>query len=241
MKRARTLTCFVGGTDTGVGKTLISAAMLCALRERGLSTVGLKPLAAGATQGADGWVNDDALMLRRCQTADLAYQQVNPVLLRAPIAPHIAARREGRRITLAQLEGYCRGALLCAPDVALVEGAGGWRVPVNDREYLSGLPVRLGIPVLLVVGIRLGCINQALLTAEAIQRDGAVLLGWIANVVEPDMGAVQENIDALERFLSAPLLGTVPWTPAPAPEAIAELIDVSVLTGECPPARPASP
>lgn len=241
MNRRRTRTCFVTGTDTGVGKTLISTAILYALRELGLSTAGLKPLAAGATQGTDGWVNDDALMLRRYQTADLAYQQVNPVVLRAPIAPHIAARREGRRVTLAQLEGYCRGALLCAPDVALVEGAGGWRVPVNDREYLSGLPLRLGIPVLLVVGIRLGCINQALLTAEAIQRDGAALLGWIANVVEPDMCAVQDNIDALERALPTPLLATVPWTPAPTPEGVAELIDVSVLTGGSPPATPTPP
>jgi len=215
---------FIAGTDTDVGKTLVTAALLCALRAAGRTSAAVKPVAAGARLTAQGWRNEDGEILQRCQSAGLSYDQVNPVVLRDPVSPHIAARNDGRRITVAQLEQHCRAVMRQPLDVVLIEGAGGWRVPVNEREYLSALPRRLDIPVILVVGLKLGCLNHALLTAEAIARDGLTLVGWVANQVDPHMAAVQSNLDTLRARLPGTCLGAIPWLPAAAPDAAARYL-----------------
>lgn len=204
-------TFFVTGTDTGVGKTVISCALLEAARAKGLSTVAIKPIAAGCEETPEGLRNEDALALMQHMSVPLSYQEVNPVALPEPLSPHIAAARAGRRINIQQLAGLCRGTLMRRADFCLVEGAGGWRVPVSERELFSALPKALGMPVVLVVGLRLGCLNHAVLTAEAIIKDGLRLAGWVGNVVDPQMGALEENIDTLKRMLPVPCLGIVPW------------------------------
>lgn len=222
-------TVFVAGTDTGVGKTLVTAGILAGLRDLGKSTAAIKPLAAGAEMTAAGPRNEDGLMLQEWQTSGLSYQQVNPVLLERPLSPHIAAALEQRRVTVSQLVGYCRGIMLQRVDTVLIEGAGGWRVPVNSTETLAGLPRQLEIPVILVVGMRLGCLNHALLTAEAILGDGVELLAWVANQVEPRMGEVDANLATLKARLPGRFLGFVPWLEQAGPLAVASHLDVSVL------------
>lgn len=198
---------FVTGTDTDAGKTWVSCRMLEAARDAGIRCYGLKPVAAGCDESPEGLRNDDALRLMSASTEKLPYELVNPVALREPVAPHLAARNEGKRLMLGRVAGYVRGALNThRADLVLVEGAGGWRVPLNDREYLSGLARELELPVMLVVPMRLGCINHALLTAEAVMRDGCRLAGWIANVMEPDMPLLAENIETLEDMMPAPRL-----------------------------------
>lgn len=178
---------FIAGTDTDVGKTAIAASLLVAANQRGLRTLALKPVAAGAVQTAQGLRNDDALILQSQMTVPLSYEQINPVVFEPAIAPHIAARQANRRMTISQLAGFCRGTLMTAHDFGVIEGAGGWRVPLNDRETLAGLALELQLPVILVVGMKLGCLNHALLTAEAIRSDGLALAGWVANMIDPAM------------------------------------------------------
>lgn len=201
---------FVTGTDTGVGKTLVSCALLQAANMRGLRTLGLKPLAAGAELVDGLWCNEDALFLQESASLKLPYEQINPVLLKQAMAPHLAADNEGRRLSVDRLVGYCRGALQHKADLCLVEGAGGWRVPLNMREHYSALPKELNLPVILVVGLRLGCLNHTLLTVEAVLRDGLQLAGWVANTVDPHMSAQDENIACLRGLLPFPYLGVVP-------------------------------
>lgn len=220
---------FVTGTDTGVGKTTVTCALLAAAKTRGLTTLALKPVASGCEETEDGLRNDDALALQAVMTASLSYQEINPVALRAPLSPHLAAAAAGRRLTLMQIAGYCRGTLMQKADFKLVEGAGGWRVPVSDRELLSGLPRLLGTPVILVVGIRLGCINHAILTAEAILKDGVRLAGWVANIVDPDMAALDENLQTLKELLPAPCLGVLPWAPGAEAAVMAAQLDLAPL------------
>jgi len=192
---------FITGTDTEVGKTWVSCRLLERAREAGLSCYGLKPIAAGCEDTADGPRNEDALNLMAASSLTLPYDLVNPVALKAAIAPHIAARQEGRRISLSQLAGYVRGALSSHPaDLVLVEGAGGWRVPLNDREMLSALAVELNLPVIQVVGMKLGCISHALLTAEAIQADGLRYTGTVANCFG-EMDVREENLITLRQHL----------------------------------------
>jgi len=192
---------FITGTDTEVGKTWVSCRLLERAREAGLSCYGLKPIAAGCEDTAEGPRNEDALNLMAASSLSLPYDLVNPVALKAAIAPHIAARQEGRRISLSQLAGYVRGALSSHPaDLVLVEGAGGWRVPLNDREMLSALAVELNLPVIQVVGMKLGCISHALLTAEAIQADGLRYTGTVANCFG-EMDVREENLITLRQHL----------------------------------------
>ncbi|MDX1804419.1 MAG: dethiobiotin synthase [Alcanivorax sp.] len=193
---------FVTGTDTEVGKTWVSCRLLERAREAGLSCYGLKPVAAGCEQTGEGWRNDDALQLMAASSVKLPYETVNPVALKAAIAPHIAARQEGRVITLARLAGYVRGALNAhKADLILIEGAGGWRVPLNDREMLAGLATELELPVIQVVGMKLGCINHALLTAEAIEKDGLRYVGTMANTFDGEMAVQEENLLTLRQHL----------------------------------------
>jgi dethiobiotin synthetase len=220
---------FVTGTDTEVGKTAISCALLLAARRAGLQTAAVKPVAAGCD---DAGQNEDALALMGCMTTPLAYEQVNPVALTEAIAPHIAAEHEGRRLQAGRLAGMCRGVMLGGADFVLIEGAGGWRVPLNPRETLADLARELQTPVILVVAMRLGCINHALLTAEAVRRDGLPLAGWVANQCGPRMSCHEENLDTLRSQLRAPFLGEVPrllpWDPAEA----SKCLDIQLLTGE---------
>jgi len=206
---------FITGTDTDVGKTHITEALLRAAQQQGLTTLGLKPLAAGAELIEGQWSNDDARRLQAASSLQLPYEQVNPVLLRAALAPHLAAEMEQRRLTAQALAGFCRGTLMTQrAQLTLIEGAGGWRVPLNNRETLADLVIELNLDVILVVGMTLGCLNHALLTAEAIQRDGLRLAGWVANCIDPQMNSLEANIQTLAKRLPAPLLGTMPFLAA---------------------------
>ena len=202
---------FVTGIDTDAGKTHVTVGLLKAAKRAGLKSIGLKPIAAGADRVAGNLRNDDGLLIQQASSVKLAYEQVNPVVLEEAIAPHIAAMKEGRLVTASRLEGYIKGALLTPHEFALVEGAGGWRVPLNDREMLSDVAKALGFPVILVVNMKLGCLNHALLTAEAILRDGLTLAGWVANTGSEQMPCYDENVATLSSMLPAPLLGALSW------------------------------
>lgn len=227
---ARAARFFVTGTDTDAGKTLVACGLLAAASAQGLRTLALKPVAAGAEKRSGELRNDDALNLMAAMSEKLSYAQVNPVVFEEAIAPHIAADHEGRRLTAAQLAGYCRGSMMHPADFLLVEGAGGWRVPLNHRETLAALAVELNLPVILVVGMKLGCISHALLTADAIRADGLSLAGWVANRVDPDMACFEENLATLQGMLPAPCLGVVPHLGAgPIVSDVASYLDLSAL------------
>ncbi len=201
---------FVTGTDAAVGKTLIAAALLQAARARGLSTLGMKPLAVGCAETAQGLCSEDVLLLREHSSIEVPYAMSNPVCLRLAGEPHVAAQQEGRRLDAGRLEGFCRAVLMQRAGLTLIEGAGGWQVPLNNRQTLADLAKLLRHPVILVVGLRPGCINHALLSARAILADGLPLAGWVANQIDPDMAFVQQSIDAIAQRLPAPCLGHVP-------------------------------
>ena len=205
---------FVTGTDTDAGKTLVSCGLLEKARQKGLTTAAVKPVSAGCDETPEGLRNADALALQQVMTMEMPYEQVNPVAFLPPIAPHIAAQDAGRMITADRLVGICRGVLMKRADFTLLEGAGGWRVPLNPRETLADLARMLQLPIILVVGMKLGCLNHALLTAEAIRRDGLSIAGWVANSVTPDMARLVENTLTLEGELGAPCLGEVPYLDA---------------------------
>jgi dethiobiotin synthetase len=219
-------TWFVTGTDTEVGKTAISCALLVAAGQAGLRTAAIKPVAAGCDEHGH---NEDALQLMASMTEPLDYQQVNPVALAEAVAPHIAAQHQGRVLQAGRLAGLCRGVMLGGADFVLVEGAGGWRVPIGPRETLADVAVALRVGVILVVGMRLGCINHALLTAEAIRRDGLHLVGWVANQGGERMACHEENLDTLRRLLPAPLLGEVPLLTPFDPAQAAKYLDLRAL------------
>lgn len=223
---------FITGTDTGVGKTLVTAALLLAAREQGLRAVGLKPVAAGCSRIGGRLVNDDALLLQRCASEPLDYPQVNPVALEPAIAPHLAAARAKLELQVAALAAAVAQVSGGRHDVVLVEGAGGWLVPLNARESLADLAAALGFPVILVVAMRLGCLNHALLTAQAIRAGGLPLAGWVANVTGPPMDALDDNLRTLEQRLPAPRLGTVPHLgPGATPAQVRARLDVTGLFG----------
>jgi dethiobiotin synthetase len=220
---------FVTGTDTDSGKTLVSAALLHAWSKQGLATLGIKPVAAGCELIDGELKNSDALALMAEASIELSYSQVNPIALQPAIAPHIAAAQAGINLNSDRLAAYCRGTLMRKYDRALVEGAGGWRVPLNDREPLSRLAQELRFPVILVVGMKLGCLNHALLTAEAIRRDGLQLAGWVANRAEPDMSEFEANLAWLTKAMGAPLLGTIPHLTNPSAAEASGYIDTALL------------
>ncbi len=223
---------FVTGTDTEIGKTTIAAGLLRAARRQGLSTAAAKPVASGCDQTPDGLRNGDALALLGECSLPFRYEEVNPLAFAPAIAPHLAAREAGVDLSVAALAAPVRQVLARGADFTLVEGAGGWRVPLAGAETLSDLPIALGLPVVLVVGVRLGCINHALLTVEAILRDGLVLAGWVANVVDPATSRLEENLATLAERLPAPCLGRVPRLAEATPEAVADHLDLAALVGE---------
>lgn len=220
---------FVTGTDTEVGKTLISSALMVAANRLGKSTVGMKPVAAGCEFVDGQWQNEDALALMASASKKLPYEQVNPVALKAAIAPHLAAAQEGRRLSLDRLSGFCQAIMMQRADLTVIEGAGGWRVPLNEREMLSGLALKLQLPVILVVGVRLGCMNHALLSAEAIRRDGLPLAGWVANYLSEPDEVSRQNVQTLAAMMPGPLLGEVPWMQSVNVESAADALPLTSL------------
>lgn len=200
---------FVTGTDTGVGKTLVSCALLTACAERGMKAVGMKPIAAGAEQSGGHWRNDDVIALCAAGNVDAPAEEINPYCFAPAIAPHLAAAEAGVVIDHAVV-ARSYAALTVRADVVVVEGAGGLLVPLAPRYDMAGLGKRLDLPVILVVGMRLGCLNHALLSAAAIHARGLRFAGWVANHVDPDMPRAEENARTLEAALPAPLLGRVP-------------------------------
>ena len=206
---------FVTGTDTGVGKTLVAAALLRGLRARGHKVAGMKPVASGARQSAEGWINDDALALMAEASVPAPYRIVNPYSFDPAVAPHIAAVEAGMRIDLREIERAFR-ILSGLADIVVVEGAGGWLTPLNERESFADLAHALHARVVMVVGMRLGCLNHALLTAQAIQASGQRLIGWIANGIDPGFERPSDNLRSLEQRLAAPLLASVPHQAKPA-------------------------
>lgn len=218
---------FVTGTDTGVGKTLVSCALLHAFAAQGRQVAGFKPVAAGCDENDH---NDDALALRAASSMPLTYGQVNPYCFAPAIAPHLAARHSGVRIELSRiLNSY--GELAGQADEVIVEGAGGFLVPLNEKQDSADLAQQLALPVILVVGMRLGCLNHALLTVRAIAGCGLKCAGWVANAMAGGVPALQENIDTLRDRIDAPLLGVVPYMAAPDARAVAGLLDVVTLIG----------
>lgn len=222
-------TYFVTGTDTEVGKTTIAAGLLHAARLAGWSTAAAKPVASGCEVTAEGLRNSDALALLGECTLPLAYEEVNPFAFAPAIAPHLAAHEAGVELSVARLLPAVRRVLGRGAEFMLVEGAGGWRVPLAGRETLSDLAIALRLPVILVVGVRLGCINHALLTAEAIARDGLRLAGWVANVLDPQTSRLDDNLRTLSERLAAPCLGRVPRLDQAGAAAVARHLDISLL------------
>ena len=219
---------FITGTDTGVGKTWVSLGVITALQRRGYRTGAMKPVASGARHTQQGLRNEDALRLRAAADVAIDYEHLNPVVLTPSIAPHIAAALADTPIDIDALTTAFQ-AIAARCDRVVVEGIGGWRVPLTDTRTTADLAKTLALPVILVVGMRLGCLNHALLTRDAIRQDGLNLLGWVANKMDPGMSRIQENIHALVERLDAPLLGVVPHMQHCDRNAIAGCIDVGVL------------
>jgi dethiobiotin synthetase len=202
---------FVTGTDTGIGKTFVSASLLSALNASGKRAVGMKPVASGCVMTPRGLRNEDAETLLEHSDGAPVYESINPFALREPIAPHIAAREEGVEISLDPI-AHAFAALSQAADFVVVEGVGGWCAPLSESLMQSDVAKALRLPVILVVGLRLGCLNHAILSARAIQADGCELLGWIGNGIDPAMQRVRENIETLRERLPAPCLGILPYS-----------------------------
>lgn len=222
------LDCLVTATDTGVGKTWVSAGLMGAIAATGQRVAGMKPVASGCRRTRDGWRNEDAEILQAQATTSWPYALVNPIALPDPVAPHIAAARAGVPMDLASVHDAF-AILKEGSDAVVVEGVGGWRVPLGDDSTVANLARALRLPVVLVVGLRLGCINHALLSAAAIVADGAVCAGWIANHVQPRYAEADEVINCLSERIAAPLLGVVPHMEIFLPERIAGALAIDLL------------
>ncbi|MGJ7093051.1 dethiobiotin synthase [Vibrio hannami] len=219
---------FIAGTDTEVGKTVVSKALLQALGARGLETIGYKPVAAGCKETEEGMRNSDALHLQQAATKQVPYEDVNPYALIQPCSPHIAAKREQVKVEYSVLSEKLVHHKECA-DVVLVEGAGGWRVPISDSDCLSTWVKQEKLPVILVVGIKLGCLSHAMLSVEAIQNDGLEIIGWAANRINPGTENYAEIIKMLEDKIPAPKLGEIPYVPSVKRRDIGKYMDVSPI------------
>jgi len=216
---------FITGTDTGVGKTLVSCALLHGFAAQGKSVAGMKPVAAGC---ADGGQHEDVRQLRAASNVLASGGQINPYCFAQAVAPLLAAQFVGISINFARIaESFSE--LNAQADVVIVEGVGGFRVPLNEEQDSADLAQQLGLPVILVVGMRLGCLNHALLTAEAIAARGLTLAGWVANVLDAGMAMLDENIAALRQRLNAPLLGVVPHQAGPDAREAATHLDMALL------------
>ena len=215
---------FVTGTDTGIGKSVASATLLHALRNRGLRAVGMKPLASGCEATPGGWRNEDALVLQAASDPRPRYEDVNPYALPQPLAPELAARDAGVEVLLEpMLQAFAR--LSAQADTVVVEGVGGWAAPLGPTLDQADLVRALGLPVVMVVGLRLGCINHARLTARAIAADGLHLAGWIANDIDPAMERADDNFTLLKSRLPVPCWGRLPFRATPDPVGLAGLLE----------------
>ncbi|WP_237673741.1 dethiobiotin synthase [Vreelandella profundi] len=225
---------FVTGTDTDAGKTLVTSALLYAAHQQQLSTLGLKPVASGSKQTSDGLRNDDALALQRQSVPSVDYATVNTITFAPAIAPHLAAIETGQPLKASAITHLLRKTFTQTPrDFTLIEGAGGWRVPLNAQEDFADLAIALKLPVILVVGLKLGCLNHARLTAEAIRADGLHLAGWAGSVVDPAFAAdstrFEANIAHLKTRLAAHCLGIIPHLDAPEAATAAPYLSLEPL------------
>ncbi|HEY7964198.1 MAG TPA: dethiobiotin synthase [Steroidobacteraceae bacterium] len=212
---------FVTGTDTDVGKTVVSCALVRGLRALGRRVAVMKPVASGAARTPYGLRNADALALIEAAGGDLPYERVNPYCFEPPVSPHIASKEAGIGVdTIRIKQDY--DMLAAASDWVVVEGAGGWFAPINDHQTMADLAWALSIPALLVVGLKLGCLNHAQLTRIGIEAHGVTFAGWIANGVDPEMARAAENLAALERLLGEPALAVIGYSPAALPQLVLE-------------------
>ncbi|MCF6433905.1 dethiobiotin synthase [Pseudoalteromonas sp. MMG022] len=203
---------FITGTDTEVGKTHITALLLKFLAQHKRQAIGFKPIAAGAEEAFGQLVNDDALTLMESANVHGKYEQINPICLAPPIAPHIAAQQAGIEITLDELSHHYHELAKLGAEFTLVEGAGGWALPINDSQYLCDWVQKEQLPVILVVGMKLGCLNHAILTTHALKAQGVKCVGWVANQVDPNMANFDENLESLRKRIDAPLLAVAPYS-----------------------------
>jgi dethiobiotin synthetase len=219
---------YVSGTDTGIGKTLASCALLHALRERGLRAAGMKPVASGCERVDGAWRNADALALQAAGEPGIAYADINPFALEHPLAPELAARDAGVEVEMPKiLAAHAR--IAGRVEAMVVEGVGGWAAPLSASLMQADLVRALRLPVLLVVGLRLGCLNHALLSARAIAADGAHLAGWVASHVDPAMERVEDNIAMLRARLPAPCWGVLPHAKDTVPAEMARHLRIPML------------
>lgn len=215
---------FVTGTDTDAGKTYVSALLLQGYGALGITALGAKPLAAGAEQAVDGSLqNSDALLLQQHSGITLPYTQHNPVCLAEPAAPHLVAAAAGIRLDEPQLTAHLQQLQQTQAQRILIEGAGGWLLPLSAKRYLADWVLEQQLPVVLVVGIKLGCLNHAMLTVRELERSGAKILGWVANIISPDMRYLAQNIADLTQRIQAPLLATVPYAAVAKPAVALQL------------------
>lgn len=210
---------FITGTDTGVGKTLISTALINALRGQGLRVSGMKPVASGCIDNGYGLRNEDADQLLEAANVSADYDLICPYRFMPPIAPHIAAQQEGIDIRIDYIM-QCYQKLQSCADVVVVEGVGGWQVPISEDQFMSDLAVETGLPVIIVVGVRLGCINHALLTVDSVLASGLAVAGWVFNQIDPDMQQLDAVKQTLQGFMPGTMLADIPYQEVPDVEAI---------------------
>ena len=220
---------FVTGTDTGVGKTLVACSLLRAFAGRGMKVVGMKPVASGAELRAGALVNADVEQLIESGNVIAPREHVNPYCFEPPIAPHIAARRAGVTISLDRIETSAR-ELSALADMVIVEGVGGFRVPLGADIDTAELAARLALPVVLVVGLRLGCLSHAALSVESVRARGLKLAGWVANHIDPEMAAADDNVRALDERIGAPRLARIAHAPGPNPRSCAGAFELAHLS-----------
>ncbi len=207
---------FITGTDTEVGKTHVTCLLLKFLTQHQRSAIGFKPIAAGAEEAFGQLVNEDALNIMESSNVYAKYEQINPICFEPPIAPHIAAQRANKVITQIELNHHYKEILSVGAEFTLVEGAGGWSLPINDTEYLSDWVKAREIPVILVVGMKLGCLNHTLLTIQALKAQGVKCAGWVANEIDPNMSEFDANLESLKKRIDAPLLAVAPFAKSKA-------------------------
>lgn len=218
-------TYFVTGTDTDVGKTVCCVALLQAANQQGLTTLAYKPIAAGCAPTEVGLRNEDALILQKNSSISIDYQLVNPISYQDPIAPHIAAERENRPISLDRITIGLQQLQHHQADLLIVEGAGGWHLPINNEQLLSQWVIEQNLPVILVVGMKLGCLNHAMLTYQSLINDGLKVVGWIANKLATEMPFYQQNLQWLKQKISVPLIAELPSLDCPVQSNLAQYVN----------------
>jgi dethiobiotin synthetase len=214
---------FITGTDTGCGKTEVTLGLMEKFQQQGGTVLGMKPIASGAAMTPQGLCNEDALRIQVQASLDLPYEEINPFVFEPAIAPHLAALQAGEVIDIEEIL-LKFNELSGRSDRVLVEGVGGWHVPLGEHATLADLARGLDLPVVMVVGMRLGCLNHALMTAECMLNAGVTFAGWVATQIDPQMPAWKENIATLQAWLPAPCLGEIPHLPEPDPQSIAQYL-----------------